>query len=127
MPTDYALLRKLKDCKSVQKKVNAFFSLREKQKKPFIICGLARALGVSRMTLLNYEKNEKTSLSPEESKCMVDTIEAAKSRCEEWVEDSLFTGKSVLGSIFNLKNNYRNWKDKSEVEVDAKKPLLILK
>lgn len=125
MPTDYSLLRKFKNCKELQQKVDVYFNLREKEKRPFTLSGLALSLGVDRVTLLYYNKGEKVSLPADEKQCIVNTLNQAKSRCEEYAEDSLFIGKNPNGAAFALKNNYKGWKDKQEVEVT--KPLLILK
>ena len=39
--------------------------------------------------------------------------------CHNYAENSLYSGKNVVGAIFNLKNNY-NWKDKNETELTHK-------
>lgn len=74
------------------------------EQKPYMITGLALALGTTRETLLDYEDREQFS----------DTIKAAKLKCESYSEQMLFT-PSPTGSIFNLKNNY-GWKDKTELD-----------
>lgn len=76
------------------------------QVRPYTITGLALAIGTNRQTLLNYETNDK----------FLDTIKRAKERCQTYAEESLFIGKNPTGAIFNLKNNYRDWKDKTETE-----------
>jgi hypothetical protein len=48
-----------------------------------------------------------------------DTIKKAKSMCEQYVEEYLFTGKNTAGGIFNLVNNY-GWQNKTNSEVNAK-------
>lgn len=73
------------------------------QYKPFTVSGLAYALGIDRRTLLNY--SDKDEFFP--------TIKRAKNRIEVFLEESLITGGSCSGIIFNLKNNY-DWKDKLE-------------
>lgn len=73
------------------------------QHKPFTVSGLAYALGIDRRTLLNY--SEKDEFFP--------TIKRAKNRIETFLEESLITGSSCTGIIFNLKNNY-DWRDKQE-------------
>jgi len=75
------------------------------QVKPFTITGLALFLNTSRQTLINYEKKDK----------FFDTIKKAKDKCEEYVEDYLFTGKNVAGAIFNLKNNYE-WEERQTIQ-----------
>lgn len=71
---------------------------------PYTITGLALALGTTRETLLDYEARDQFS----------DTIKAAKLKCQNFTELSLY-GTAPTGPIFSLKNNY-GWKDKTEVE-----------
>lgn len=85
-----------------------YFKLCDERKEPYTITGLALHLDTSRETLLDYEDNR-----PDFS----DTVKKAKAKCENYVEKYLFTGKNVVGAIFNLKNNYRGWKDKQETEL----------
>lgn len=75
------------------------------QFEPYIISGLAVTLGMTRETLLQYERKDEFS----------DTIKRAKQRCEAYAEASLFIGRNPVGAIFNLKNNY-GWRDKAETE-----------
>lgn len=75
------------------------------EQKPYTITSLAVWLGTSRQALLDYEGR----------KDYLDTIKAAKARCEAFAADKLYSGGNVQGVIFSLKNNY-NWKDKTEVE-----------
>jgi DNA-packaging protein gp3 len=74
--------------------------------KPMTVTGLALALGTTRETLLDYEDREEYS----------DTIKRAKLMCENFAEEQLFTSKNTAGVIFNLKNNYKRWVDKQEVD-----------
>jgi len=77
--------------------------------EPYTVSGLAMALDCDRVTLLNYEKKDKEFFS---------TIKRAKSKIEYCVErGSLESGKPV-GYIFNLKNNFKQWKDKTESDVN---------
>lgn len=77
--------------------------------KPYTMSGLARALGVSRQTLLDYSQRDE----------FLDSIEAAKARCQEYAESQLF-GPYANGAKFNLINNYQgkhqNWADKQAVD-----------
>jgi DNA-binding XRE family transcriptional regulator len=72
------------------------------EQKPYTVSGLARALGISRQTLINYGEREQ----------FFDTVEAAKDRCHEYAESQLY-GKASSGAAFSLKNNW-GWKDRSE-------------
>jgi len=76
------------------------------QTKPYTITGLALAMGTTRETLLDYEHKDKFSY----------TIKRAKEMCQTYAEESLLIGKNPTGAIFNLKNNYNRWKDKTETE-----------
>lgn len=82
---------------------------------PYTITGLALALDTTRDLLIDYEDRDEFS----------DTIKAAKIKCHNFAERSLF-GNNATGPIFNLKNNY-GWKDKTEQDLNVKelpKPLL---
>lgn len=84
--------------------------------RPLTITGLANAIGMTRETLLEYQKKDEFS----------DTIKQAKSQVEQWVEEYLFTGKNQTGAIFNLKNNYKGWKDKTESDITTGgKPIVL--
>lgn len=87
-----------------------------KQVRPYTITGLAMALSTSRQTLVNYEKRER----------FFDAINAAKLRCENYVEEGLFTGDvPAAPGIFNLKNNYE-WKDEQHTTHDIEGTLAEL-
>lgn len=71
-------------------------------KKPYTVTGLALAIGfTSRQALLNYQGK------PE----FVDTITRAKSKVEAYAEQRLFDKDGSSGAQFNLKNNFRAWKE----------------
>ncbi|MFF6951813.1 terminase small subunit [Streptomyces iakyrus] len=78
------------------------------EQKPYTMAGLARALGVSRQTLLSYSEREE----------FLDSVASAKARCEEYAESMLFSPYSG-GAKFNLTNNYEGWSDKTEVKHDG--------
>lgn len=83
------------------------------QQKPYTITGLAQFLGTSRETLIEYQEREE----------FVDTIKAAKLRCEGYMELALLEGNAT-GPIFNLKNNY-GWKDKTEQENTGEQKIIV--
>lgn len=69
------------------------------QIRPFTVTGLAVALDTTRETLLDYEKKtENAEFS--------DAIKNAKQMIHNYAEEYLFSGKNVVGAIFNLKNNW---------------------
>lgn len=96
---------KFKTVEEMQEKIDAYFDECIEKEKPYTITGLALALDTTRETLLDYEDKDEFS----------DTVKKAKLRCENYAEEFLFKGKNVVGSIFNLKNNYKRWVDKQEV------------
>ena len=104
---------KFKNIEELQEKIDVYFKRCEEEKKPLTITGLALALDTSRETLLNYEKD-----NPNFSEYF-DTIKKAKLICQNFVEEFLFSGKNVVGAIFNLKNNYK-WIDRQEIEHSGK-------
>lgn len=84
--------------------------------RPLTVTGLANSIGITRESLLNYEERDEFFL----------TIKEAKSKVEQWVEEYLFTGKNQTGAIFNLKNNYKGWKDRQETDITSDgKPIII--
>ena len=85
--------------------------------EPFTISGLALALGTNRTTLLEYQKELKTSISEEDSKAYANAIKQAKSKVENYVDKYMFTGKNQTGAIFVAKNNF-GWIEKTEQDVN---------
>lgn len=74
--------------------------------KPYTIIGLCNYLGITRETLSQYQKDGNFS----------DAVIAAKTRCEQWLEEHAINGETQpLVSMFSLKNNY-GWKDKIDIE-----------
>ena len=106
---------KFKTAAELEKKIQEYFDSCDKEKRPYTISGLAVALDTYRSLLLDYEEKEEFYY----------TIKKAKQKCEKYAEEMLFRGQVVAGVIFNLKNNYKNWKDKQEVEHSTDKPLEI--
>ncbi len=89
----------------MQEKIDEYFKDCKESKEPLCITGLCIALSCDRVTLLNYSKDEE----------FFSTIKKAKLLCENYAEKQLYKGRNVVGSIFNLKNNY-GWREKTEVE-----------
>src|SRR3712207_3075543 len=74
------------------------------EQKPYTMSGLARHIGLSRQSLINYkERNE-----------FLDSIVDAKARCEEYWEGRL-DSKHDRGAAFNLTNNYDGWRNRQEL------------
>jgi hypothetical protein len=93
------------------------------QQRPYTISGLAYFLDTTRSTLLDYERLAEMDSDQLPLKLRTKdpfllreysyTIKKAKSRCEGYVEEQLLSGRAQIGSIFNLKNNYEGWEDKT--------------
>lgn len=83
--------------------------------EPYTMSGLACALGMSRMALLNYSKRDEYS----------EVIEKAKSRIEADIERRMNNKDTFTpGLIFNAKNNF-GWRDRHDITSDDK-PLIPL-
>lgn len=99
---------KFKSVKELQEQIDAYFDACVEQKRPLTMSGLAYALGVSRVTLLNYKRTKGYEK-------YFSTIKRAKARVEDSVEEILLNGRAPAGAIFNLKNNF-DWEDKRTVD-----------
>ena len=100
----------------IENKVNDYFNYCNENSKPFTMSGLALFLDCSRMTLYQYENEliKFNNISEEDKKRIIDTVKRAKRMVEAYQEEQLFLGKSPVGTIFSLKNNF-NWKDAQEI------------
>lgn len=76
------------------------------QSKPYTMSGLARAIGMDRRTLLNYEKRDE----------FFPTIKEARKLIEEYAESRLYDSNGSRGAMFNLQNNFDDWRDKKEID-----------
>src|SRR5664279_5159706 len=81
--------------------------------RPYTMTGLARALGVDRTTLLNYQDPEHYSDEIPEGirQGIIGSLRIARARCEEYAEGNLFS-QYANGAKFGLINNYKGWADK---------------
>lgn len=96
------------DVEKLQKDVDAYFKMCDKQEKPYTMSGLALALNMDRKTLYNYSQNDD----------FFPTIKKAKQRVEAQLEENALMNRyNPTFTIFNLKNNF-DWKDKMEVEAN---------
>ena len=107
--------KKYTKASDMQKKIDAYFLDCDAKGKPYTICGLALAVDLDRKSLLNYSEDSE----------FFHTIKKAKQRCEAYAEEQLYLGKNTAGVIFNMKNNY-NWRDKTEQEVTATFPQIVV-
>lgn len=111
--------RKFATADELRYAVDDYFDTKLATNSPFTVSGLARHLGVTRSTLLNYEKKYAGTEYAE-------IIEDAKLRIEEFVEECLFRNKvPTTGVIFNLKNNF-SWKEKQELDCSGEMKVLKL-
>ena len=94
---------------ALQNVIDAYFAVKEMDKKFPSITGLAYALGFeSKQSFYDYEKNPEFSYS----------IKRARLLIEESYESGIRTDKAAAGCIFALKNF--GWIDKQEIELDEK-------
>ena len=100
----------------IENKVNDYFNYCNENSKPFTMSGLALFLDCSRTTLYQYENElvKFNNISEEDKKRIMNTVKRAKRMVEAYQEEQLFLGKSPVGTIFSLKNNF-NWKDAQEI------------
>jgi len=99
---------KFESVEQLESLIESYFINCDQEKRPYTITGLALWLGTTRETLLDYKEKPEFS----------DSIKAAKSRCENWVEEgALMNRVNATSAIFNLKNNY-GWKDKTEQDIN---------
>lgn len=91
------------------------------EQEPYTISGLARHLGVSRQTLLDYRKAEHYSEDIDEDtrQELMDTILNAYQKVEEFNEKMLFKSGIANGVKFSLTNNF-GWVDKSVVDSNVR-------
>ncbi len=107
---------KYKTNKALEKVITEYFDKCDANSIPYTITGLGLEIGLDRHQLIRYGNKEQFS----------HTIKKAKLRCENYAEISLFKGKNVAGAIFNLKNNYKGWKDKTESEHSGSLPITVV-
>lgn len=79
--------------------VRAYFKFCQKEKQKPGICGLAAFLGMSRVTLLRYEKKYD---DPEK----IDIIQRARTTIEAFNEQYLYDNKTFQGAKFIMQNNF---------------------
>ena len=99
--------RKYKNAEEMKLIIDEYFDMCNNNRRPYTVSGLARHLGLTRKTLLEYQKKYGGEYAV--------IIEDAKTRIEEFVEACLFKSGIASGTIFNLKNIF-GWSDKQEVE-----------
>lgn len=103
---------KFQDITAFQAAVDAYFAQCDEDKRPYTMSGLANALGTTRQTLLAYEGEREGRHSPSDD--FVRAVKAARGRCEQFAEESLWGKAHPAGPIFSLKNNY-GWRDEQQV------------
>ena len=100
----------------IENKINDYFNYCNENSKPFTMSGLALFLDCSRTTLYNYDKElvKFKDISEDDKLRILNAVKRAKRMVEAYQEEQLFIGKSPVGTIFSLKNNF-NWKDSQEI------------
>ena len=100
----------------IENKINDYFNYCNENSKPFTMSGLALFLDCSRTTLYQYENEliKFNNVSENDKQRIMNAVKRAKRMVEAYQEEQLFIGKSPVGTIFSLKNNF-NWKDTQEI------------
>ena len=100
----------------IERKIDDYFNYCNENSKPFTMSGLALFLDCSRTTLYQYENEliKFHNMSEEDKLRIMNAVKKAKRMVETYQEEQLFIGKSPVGTIFSLKNNF-NWKDSQEI------------
>ena len=100
----------------IENKINDYFNYCNENGKPFTMSGLALFLDCSRTTLYNYDKElvKFKDINEDDKLRILNSVKRAKRMVEAYQEEQLFLGKSPVGTIFSLKNNF-NWKDSQEI------------
>lgn len=92
----------------MQTRIDDYFIMCEREKKPISITGLAIHLDCYRETLSNYMERDE----------FFDTVKKAKQRVENFYEERL-TLPNVAGVVFALKNF--DWTDKQDLNLGGQK------
>ncbi|WP_455796199.1 terminase small subunit [Clostridium butyricum] len=113
-------LPKITSAEQVDKVAEEYFKECIENEKYPTVSMFAYRLGLDRKTLLKYEHcietGELVHLDIDVKKKIVNSIKRAKAYIEGCYEDRLLNdGRSPIGTIFTLKNNY-GWVDKQEIE-----------
>ena len=100
----------------IERKIDDYFNYCNTNSKPLTMSGLALFLDCSRTTLYQYENEliKFHNMSEEDKQRIMNAVKKAKRMVETYQEEQLFIGKSPVGTIFSLKNNF-NWKDSQEI------------
>ena len=100
----------------IERKIDDYFNYCNTNSKPLTMSGLALFLDCSRTTLYQYENEliKFHNMSEEDKLRIMNAVKKAKRMVETYQEEQLFIGKSPVGTIFSLKNNF-NWKDSQEI------------
>lgn len=94
------------NCLDLDAAIELFFEECEEKEWVPTVTGLAVALNTNRWTINNYSKRDE----------FFTPVNRARIRIEMYVEQQLFAGKSPKGAMFNLSNNFSDWKEKQEVD-----------
>ena len=87
----------------LQNHIDGYFKFCKKDLKTPTITGLAYALGVDRVTLINYENKEP----------YFEIIRSAKTYIESFLDQAFMNGKGNVGTIFVARAGFK-WKDGTE-------------
>ena len=115
----YGLFKKYQTVDEVREIIENYFTDCEKQQKYPTITGLAFAIGVDRHVVVDYKnicESDKFKTIPDDMKREVqELIRQAYIYVESKYEDRMLNdGRSPIGTIFSLKNNFQ-WVERQEV------------
>lgn len=101
--------RKYKTVEEMSKRIDEYFDLMDKLKKPYLVTSMCIHLDLDRVNLLEYEKLDEFH----------NTIKKAKSKIKCYAEEQLFKHNGqVAGVIFNLKNNWSDdYQDEKKIDL----------
>jgi len=95
---------KFKTPEDMQEAINAYYAECKDDDIPLTISGLAYSLDLTTESLRNYADRDE----------FFATVRKAKQKVESSIEAGSLKGYNATGAIFNLKNNFAGWKDKTE-------------
>lgn len=108
MKTKLGRPRKWNDSLELEEYIREYFKFCQKERRVPGICGLASWLGISRSTLLRYEKDC-------DDDAINDVIVRARVEIEAYNEQLLYNNKTYQGAQFVMKNNF-NYEEKHHIE-----------
>jgi hypothetical protein len=103
---------KYKSAEQIQELIDKYFVDCDVRNKPYTVCGLANALDMDRLSLINYSKREE----------FFNTIARAKQRIQQFYEEALYnnSNNNARGVIFSLQANFGLVDNSAELQLKEK-------